>query len=127
MSDLGLQKEMLRQIEEALRRIERRFEDIDSVEDFTQGCRAGQVRWYCYDVDLDGRKSQKLEKYGGGYLLEAHPEIDWKGAKGVRDILSHHYGNLDAEVVFNICEKHIQGLKIAINKMQKELENNPSF
>src|SRR5574344_2249465 len=37
-------------------------------------------------------------------LLYQYPEIPWKQVKGIRDILSHHYFNLDAEIIYNICQ-----------------------
>ncbi|MEL6398547.1 MAG: HepT-like ribonuclease domain-containing protein [Cyanobacteria bacterium J06626_4] len=46
----------------------------------------------------------RSNEYGGKELLAAYPDVDWKGAKGTRDILSHHYDDVDAEVVFDICE-----------------------
>jgi len=53
--------------------------------------------------------------------MNSHPEVDWKGAKGVRDFLSHHYFDIDAEVVFSICTDRISGLKQAISAMRHEL------
>ena len=43
-----------------------------------------------------------------------YPQVDWKGAKGIRDFLSHHYFLLDAEVIFDVCQNKIEGLKQAI-------------
>ena len=41
-------------------------------------------------------------------------KVDWKGAKGIRDFLSHHYFVLDAEIIFDVCQNKIDGLKQAI-------------
>jgi uncharacterized protein with HEPN domain len=43
-----------------------------------------------------------------------YPHVDWKGAKGIRDFLSHHYFVVDAEVIFDVCQNRIGGLKQAI-------------
>jgi transposase len=40
-------------------------------------------------------------------LLTRYPKVDWKGAKGMRDIISHHYFDLNAEVVLTICRERI--------------------
>lgn len=41
-------------------------------------------------------------------LLDKYPAIEWKKIMGMRDILSHHYFDIDAEIVFtfvmNICQ-----------------------
>lgn len=42
------------------------------------------------------------------------PQVDWKGAKGIRDFLSHHYFPVDAEVIFDVCENKLVGLKQAV-------------
>ena len=38
-----------------------------------------------------GESLKNLDKITGGSLLAKYPEVDWKGAKGARDIISHHY------------------------------------
>ncbi len=39
----------------------------------------------------------------------------------MRDIISHHYFDLNAEVVFSICKDRIPGLIEATMKMKKSL------
>ena len=36
---------------------------------------------------------------------------------GMRDVLSHHYFDLDAEVVYGVCDTHIEGLTQTIQCM----------
>jgi uncharacterized protein with HEPN domain len=43
--------------------------------------------------------------------------VNWKGVKGVRDILSHHYFDLDAETIFVICDSYLEGLLRTTHKM----------
>lgn len=123
MSDLALLKEILSQILEGIRRVERRFEGISSADDFLKE-----------DASLDrldaigmmliaiGESLKKFERSGGKPFMDSHSEIDWKGAKGVRDFLSHHYFDLDAEVVFAICKDRIPELQKAVLAMQRDLE-----
>jgi len=47
--------------------------------------------------------------------------MDWKGAKGMRDIISHHYFDLDAEVLFSICKHRIPCLIETITKMKDSM------
>jgi uncharacterized protein with HEPN domain len=53
--------------------------------------------------------------------LRRFPQVDWKRAKGMRDIISHHYFETDAEVIFDVCKNHIPELAETINKMIREL------
>jgi uncharacterized protein with HEPN domain len=39
----------------------------------------------------------------------------------VRDIISHHYFDLDAEEIFNICDNNIGPLTETLTKIKKEL------
>jgi len=39
----------------------------------------------------------------------------------MRDIISHHYFETDAEVIYDACKNHIPELAQTINKMIREL------
>ena len=52
-----------------------------------------------------GEGFKNIDKLSNNQLLKNYPNIPWKNVKGIRDILSHHYFDLDAEVIFNICKK----------------------
>ena len=38
-------------------------------------------------------------------------QIEWKKVAGIRDILSHHYFDINAETVYGLCQKRIKPLK----------------
>jgi uncharacterized protein with HEPN domain len=42
--------------------------------------------------------------------------------KGLRDIISHHYFDVDAEEIYGICSERISPLIVTIRKMIKKLE-----
>ncbi|MFH7245004.1 MAG: DUF86 domain-containing protein [Spirulina sp.] len=122
MSDLELQREILRQILEAIDRIERRFEGIQSAGDFLAGDEGiDKLDGIAMMLIWIGENIKALEKVGGQDLLKAYPDVDWKGAKGTRDILSHHYGDIDTEVIFYICQRYLPSIKIAIQSIMKLL------
>jgi uncharacterized protein with HEPN domain len=68
-----------------------------------------------------GESFKKIDKITGETLLSKHADIDWKGVKGIRDIISHHYFDINAEIVFNVCNQHIPVLKSVCIKMIKEM------
>jgi uncharacterized protein with HEPN domain len=41
----------------------------------------------------------------------------WKRVMGMRDILSHHYFHVDAEVVYAVCAKHVEDLASTLQAM----------
>jgi uncharacterized protein with HEPN domain len=67
----------------------------------------------CMMLIAIGESCKHLDKITDGNLLARHPSIDWKVVKGIRDIMSHQYFDIDADVVFSVCRKHIPELKAA--------------
>lgn len=55
-----------------------------------------------------GERFKNIDKLSNNELLKNYPNIPWKNVKGIRDILSHHYFDLDAEVIFAICKNTSQ-------------------
>ena len=68
-----------------------------------------------------GESLKNLDKITAGTLFPRHPDIDWKGAMGFRDIIAHHYFDIDAEQVFWICKHHISPLSATLHKMIEEM------
>ena len=68
-----------------------------------------------------GESLKNIDKITEKKLLSQYPEIDWKGAKGMRDIISHHYFDIDAEEIFWVCENKMKPLAETIEKIIAEL------
>jgi len=43
--------------------------------------------------------------------------IDFTGQVGMRDIISHHYFDLNSEVVFQVCKEEIPKLNKIVKKI----------
>ncbi len=69
-----------------------------------------------------GEALKNIDKITGRKLLAQYPEIDWKSIKGIRDLLSHHYFDMDAEVIFGICKEHVEPLQNTISRMLDDLK-----
>jgi uncharacterized protein with HEPN domain len=63
--------EILRQIEKSAQKVIDHFQIIDEPGDFTDQ-----------------------------NFLSQYPDVDWKKAKGMRDIITHHYADINAETIF---------------------------
>ena len=48
-------------------------------------------------------------------------EPAWKGVMGMRDIIAHHYFDLDAAVVFEVVKNNLPSMLTIIKKMRTEL------
>lgn len=56
---------------------------------------------------LIGESIKNLDKVTGGILLKRYPDIDWKKAMGLRDIITHHYFDVNADAIYNVCKTKI--------------------
>lgn len=59
-----------------------------------------------YEVELPGR----------------YPDIKWRGAIGVRDVLAHGYFQVNADQLFDICKKDIPAMIETIKTMITDIE-----
>ena len=122
MSDPALVHEILSQILTAARRIERRFASIQSANSFLDSDEGvDRLDAICMMLIAIGESLKNLDKVTQGNLLGRYPDVDWKGAKGIRDIISHHYFDLNAEAVFAVCQEKIPELVSAIKAMKREM------
>ena len=122
MYDRELAIEILRQIYQAAQTILERFQPVKTVSDFTDSP-AGMEKLdsLCMLLIAIGEALKNLDKTTNKSLLRQFPQVDWKKAKGMRDIISRHYFETDAEVIYDVCKNHIPELAETINKMIREL------
>ena len=70
-----------------------------------------------------GEGIKGIDKVTNKELLPKYPEVDWKGAMGIRDIIAHHYFELDAEVVFDVVKNEFPNLLNTIRRIKNDLES----
>ena len=68
-----------------------------------------------------GESIKGIGKMTRKQLLPNYPEVDWKGAMGIRDIIAHHYFDIDESIVFDVVKNKLPGMLETINKMIEEL------
>jgi uncharacterized protein with HEPN domain len=69
-----------------------------------------------------GESLKNLDKVAGPDFLRKYPQFDWKSAKGMRDIITHHYFDLDAEAVYNVCKDDLPGIIPILQQMLVDVE-----
>jgi len=52
-----------------------------------------------------------------------YDKIEWRKIIDTRNILAHEYHRVDADIVWNICKNKLPKLKIDVQKIIEELEN----
>jgi len=122
MYDKELVLDILNQILDAAQTVITRFKPIETAEDFTQSAQGMEkLDSICMQLIAIGESIKNIDKITNKTLLTKYPEIDWKGVKGLRDIITHHYFDIDAEEIFRVCTKHISPLSDTIKKIINDL------
>ena len=125
MYDKRLALEILRQIYSSVQTVLKRFQPITSPEDFTSSD-AGleKLDAICMQLITIGESLKNLDKVTKNSLLINYPHIEWNKVKGMRDIISHHYFDLNAEAIYEVCQRHINQLGQTIQKMIDDLSKD---
>jgi uncharacterized protein with HEPN domain len=121
--DRELALEILTQIFDAIQKIKKRFLPISSSEEFTNSDEGMEkLDSICMQLIAIGESLKNLDKITSKKLLSKYPETDWKKVMGMRDIISHHYFDVDAEAIFDVCENHIDKLGNTIENILNEIK-----
>jgi hypothetical protein len=49
-------------------------------------------------------------------------DVDWKRAMGMRDIIAHHYFDIDHEIVYAACMERIPSMKKVVERILDDLK-----
>ena len=125
MHDEELILEILDQIYKSTQKVIKRFKPIKSVNDFTDSDEGMEkLDAICMQLIAIGEALKNLDKITADSLLPKYPQIDWKKVKGMRDIISHHYFDIDADAIYMVCTDHVKQLAQVIKKIIDDLKKN---
>ena len=107
--------DILEDILSAIERLEDRTRDIHTTDDFLCSS-SGMILLdaTCMLLIAIGESLKNLDKTTDGKLLPTYPSIPWKNVKGMRDIIAHHYFDVDASQILWIIKHEVAPLKVAI-------------
>lgn len=112
----------LSQLELAINRLQERTKNILSVDAFlTSPVGMEKLDAACMVLIAIGESIKNLDKVSEGKLLSTYPSIPWKRVMGIRDIMAHHYFEVDADVVYEVVKKELEPLKQAIAFFKDQL------
>ncbi|WP_297441171.1 HepT-like ribonuclease domain-containing protein [Sulfurimonas sp.] len=100
MYDKTLVVEILDQIIDAIEIVHERCAFAKCEDDFCH-TKEGQEKLdsICMKLIAVGESLKKIDHITEKKLLLKYPQIEWKKIKGIRDFISHHYFDLDAEII----------------------------
>ena len=102
---------------ESIKLIEFRFLKIRSPEDFvlsTEGVTVLDA--ISMRLQVIGESVRKIQKLNPSFLA-SYSDVEWDKVARFRDFVSHHYDQIDHEIVFDICQVHIPRLKDTLKKI----------
>ena len=104
--------EISKQILSSIQTIERRMRTIKASDDFLKNDRnLERLDSICMQLVALGESIKNMDKVSNRLLFKNYPEFEWKKAMGMRDVLSHHYFDLNSDIVFDVCVNEIPKLK----------------
>lgn len=68
-----------------------------------------------------GESIKGIDKMTQKQLLSKYPEVDWRGVMGIRDIIAHHYFDIDETIVFDVVKNKLPEMRNTIERMIENL------
>ena len=120
--NIAMVYETLKNIETAINRLLERSKEIHSVNDYLTSPKGMEkLDAACMVLIALGESVKTLDKLTEKNLLPTYPSIEWKGVMGVRDIIAHHYFEVDPDAVYDIITNDLEPLKKAIKFFKERL------
>jgi uncharacterized protein with HEPN domain len=109
-------------ITENLEIIQQRTSGVLSADDFSAS-ESGMILLdsVCMKLVAVGESIKNLDKITNKELLCQYPQINWKQAMGMRDIIVHHYFDTDAEQIYKTLKEDIPLLLNVLGEIRKGL------
>ena len=116
--------EMLKDVDYSIDLILERFEHINVADDFLS-CNDNITMLDSISMRIlaIGEAFKNIDKQSDKKLLVKYPAIEWKKIKGTRDILSHHYFDINADIIFSICDEKLDELSTVTKQMMTDIKN----
>ena len=120
--DKATTNELLKYILESISLIKKRFLSIDSSDDFLYS-EIGIEKLDSISMRLQsiGEALKNIDKRDRDFLLEVQEKFYWSKIIRTREILTHHYIDIDAETIYEICDKKMDELQESIEQLQINL------
>ena len=114
---------ILKEIEKAILRLQERTMHIRCTDDFLLSPEGMEkLDAACMLLIAIGESLKSFDKVTEKQMLSTYPAIPWSNVMGVRDIIAHHYFNIDAEEIFEIVHSELNSLLTAIRYFIQELD-----
>ena len=76
----------------------------------------------CMQLIVIGEGLKNFDKVTERLVLPKYPQVEWEKAKGLRDIITHHCDDINAEAICDICESKIPLLAETVLKILEDID-----
>jgi len=122
MYDKELVLDLLSNMLDAVDRVINRTSHIKCVDDFLKDDNSLiLLDSICMQLIAIGEAVKKIDKITDKRLLSQYPKIQWREIAGMRDVLSHHYFDLNADIIFDVIDGHIEELKYVLIDIKQSI------
>jgi len=70
---------------------------------------------YIMRIQTIGEALKNIDKHEKGFLESVAPSEYWSNIIKLRDLISHHYVDIDLETIFMICDEKLDDLEDKIS------------
>ncbi len=110
----------LQGILDSIELIQIRFAGIDQSDNFVMNSGGVLVLdSICMRLQVIGELLKKIDKIDAA-IWERYPQIEWPNIIKLRDIISHHYTQVDHEIIYDICQNNLPDLKKVVQQMIRD-------
>jgi len=116
-------QELLKFILASIEMIKKRFRDIHTSDDFLYS-EEGMTNLDAISMRLQsiGEALKNIDKRDREFLLEVADKTYWSNIIKTREIITHHYIDIDSETIFMICDEKLEELESKIVDLMDKLK-----
>ncbi len=122
--DKANNRELLSFVLESIVMIKERFEGVTDSDSFLSS-KEGMLKLDAISMRLQsiGEAFKHIDKRDRAFLLEVADKTYWSNIIKTREIITHHYIDIDAEIIFMICDEKLHDLENKVDRLMKRLES----
>jgi uncharacterized protein with HEPN domain len=106
---------------DSIKLIESRFQKVGSPGEFVQSSEGiTLLDAIAMRLQVIGESVRKIQKMDSSFL-DPYSDVEWNKIARFRDLVSHHYDQVDHEIVYDICKVHIPTLKLTLQKVPSDI------
>lgn len=110
-------------IDKSILVMERNTEILSYHEFLSSSSRMEKFDAACMLIQVVGETAKKIDDWTVHQLFSHYPQVYWRGVFGMRNIISHEYGNVDPEKIFGIIKEYLPQLVLCLQLIITDVED----